>query len=165
MSKAKVRKSKFARNDPSMVLQKPGVNPLADEIREAVGAGPDDEVRITTPQFERPAGLPGPAAPPADMFAFVTEVPLMSPEALRKVGFGAWGAPEDGEGNEIRGQGILWLFPGEWYPHLPAGLKITTISFGEETFVPGKTDDDIRFGCLAYGVMGPEAFGEPHEKR
>lgn len=128
----------------------------AEELREAIGAGPDDEIHIMTPQFERPKGLPEPGAPPADMIAFVAEVPLMSPEALRKMGFGAWGSPEDAEGNELRGQGMLWLFPGEWYPSLPARLKITTISFGEETFIPGKTDDDIRFGCLSYGVMGPE---------
>jgi hypothetical protein len=125
-------------------------------IREAIGAGPDDEIHIMTPQFERPAGLPEPGAPPVDMVAFVAEVPRMSPEMLRKAGLGAWGCPEDAEGNEIHDQGMLWLLPGEWYPHLPAGLKITTISFEEETFVPGKTDDDIRFGCLAYGVMGPE---------
>ena len=47
----------------------------------------------------------------------------------------------------------LWLFPDEWYSAIPAGLPIININAASELFVPGVTDDDIRFGCLAYGVL------------
>jgi hypothetical protein len=44
------------------------------------------------------------------------------------------------------------LFPGEWYSLIPDGFKCTSL-YGEEcTFIKGKSDDDIRFGCIAYGV-------------
>ncbi len=48
---------------------------------------------------------------------------------------------------------VLWLFPAEWYEHIPKGLKIVDINGVVENFEPNKTDDDRRFGCLAYGFL------------
>lgn len=43
------------------------------------------------------------------------------------------------------------LFPGEWYNVIPEDFIVTDI-FGEENpFKKNVSDDDIRFGCLAYG--------------
>ena len=47
------------------------------------------------------------------------------------------------------------LFPCEWYDVIPTGYMVTDI-FGEaEPFIPGKTDDDKRFGCLSFGIRKP----------
>lgn len=142
---------------PEGVLKKKGENKLADKIREAVGAGPDEEVRVTTPQFERTKNMPIAAAPPAtrgDWDALRT----MDVTALKEMGLGVWNKPD------LEGK-VLMLFPGEWYPHIPKGFWIEDLNTpvesaspmrirpaGKEYFEPGKTDDDIRFGCLAFGV-------------
>ena len=46
----------------------------------------------------------------------------------------------------------IYLIPGEWYNSIPEGFQITTISGRIETFQKGITDNDTRFGCLAYGI-------------
>lgn len=78
-----------------------------------------------------------PAAPPKDFDALRS----MTKDQLQELGMREW----DEEG--------LMLFPGEWYDFIPAGYEIVTITYSKEKFKPGKTDDDIRFGCLSYGIM------------
>lgn len=70
----------------------------------------------------------------------------MSRQALKEVGLRAWDEP-DGHGR------VLMLLPGEWYQHIPRGYEIVDINGNAERFEPGVTDDDIRFGCLAYGIV------------
>lgn len=48
----------------------------------------------------------------------------------------------------------LWLFPFSFYEHIPAGFPIVFIDFEKGEFMPNVTDDDTRFGYLAFGVMG-----------
>ncbi len=38
----------------------------------------------------------------------------------------------------------MWLFPGEWYDHIPEGHEVTDINYETENFVKGETFDDIR---------------------
>jgi hypothetical protein len=46
----------------------------------------------------------------------------------------------------------ILLFPGEWFNIIPEGFLVTDL-FGEQyAFIKEKSDDDIRFGCLAYGI-------------
>lgn len=46
----------------------------------------------------------------------------------------------------------LWLIPLYLFPIIPIGLKVTCIN-GEEIVNDGHNlDDDIRFGCVAYGI-------------
>lgn len=47
------------------------------------------------------------------------------------------------------------LFPGEWYHCIPNGFMVTGLYGEEYPFEKNKTDDDIRFGCLAYGIRRP----------
>lgn len=47
----------------------------------------------------------------------------------------------------------LFLFPKEWYNYIPAGFKVIDICMNPELFIPGESDDDVRFGCLPYGVI------------
>lgn len=44
------------------------------------------------------------------------------------------------------------LFPAEWYKLIPDGFKCTSLWGEEKEFIKGKSDDDTRFGCLAYGI-------------
>lgn len=114
---------------------------VVSELRDAIGAGPEDMVRVATPQFERTPNMPDPSAPPADWGSLAEYGEV----ALREMGCGAWDDPDE------RGT-VLMLFPGEWYSSIPRGLSIEDINGNLETFEPGLTDDDIRFGCLAFGV-------------
>lgn len=44
------------------------------------------------------------------------------------------------------------LFPAEWYNIIPNGFIVTGLCGESYPFVKGKSDDDMRFGCLAYGI-------------
>jgi hypothetical protein len=44
------------------------------------------------------------------------------------------------------------LFPYEWYDIIPDGFMVTGLSGEQYPFEKGKSDDDKRFGCLAYGI-------------
>ena len=103
-----------------------------------------NRIRIIMPQFEREPGAPHPASPPEDWNALRE----MDAVALQELGCRQWNEPSDPGWDGY----VLFLFPGEWYYHIPAVFPITTISGDEKDFVPEETSDDIRFGCLAYGI-------------
>lgn len=131
-------------------------NPIAAAIRRAIGATDTECIGVVTPQFERGPGEPTPGPAPADFAAF--ESLRGCPETmLRSLGMGVWGRQERADGTEFGP--VLCLFPGEWYKHIPAGLEVVDINFQRDKFVPGETDNDIRFGCLAYGVLSAEGSG------
>lgn len=44
------------------------------------------------------------------------------------------------------------LIPGKWYDIIPDGFMVTGLHGEKYAFEKGKTDDDIRFGCLPYGI-------------
>lgn len=111
----------------------------------------DVKIQIITPQFERERGYREPGAPPEDWEALKS----MTKEALLEIGMRPWGAKKDADLKPIPGAPTLWLFPGEWYSAIPAGLPIVDICFVEKTFHPKFTDDDIRFGMLSFGIFGP----------
>lgn len=46
----------------------------------------------------------------------------------------------------------ILLFPSEWYDIIPDGFMVTGLYGEQYPFEKGKTDDDKRFGCLAYGI-------------
>jgi hypothetical protein len=107
-------------------------------------------IKITTPQFQRPAGEPGPALPlNAEAFDDLDE---MDPTALRELGLIQWNEPGK-LGGDMDVDDVLWLFPAEWYDHIPEGFDIVDINGFREKFVRGETDDDIRFGMLSYGIV------------
>jgi len=118
-------------------------HPIAHEIREMLGVGPYEEVSVLTPQFERPEGGKPPWTPKtAEEF---DKLPSMSEKALRFLCCKPWDDMDNGM--------VLWCYPGEWYESIPAGYEIVDIFNETESFVPGETDDDIRFGCLPYGFL------------
>ena len=46
----------------------------------------------------------------------------------------------------------LWLFPLYLVPIIPEGLEVTSISGNKYKYEKEKADNDIRFGCVAYGI-------------
>lgn len=46
----------------------------------------------------------------------------------------------------------LWLFPLWLVPIIPEGLEVTSISGNKYKYEKDKADNDIRFGCVAYGI-------------
>lgn len=46
----------------------------------------------------------------------------------------------------------LWLFPLYLVPIIPEGLEVTSISGNKYKYEKDKADNDIRFGCVAYGI-------------
>lgn len=142
--------------DSKKFVIQPGIDPIGDAIREAAGAAPEDVVVAVTPQHGRESWAPVPGAPPVDW----GNLRSMSRIALREMGCRPWNNPDDIEDDDYEddvqtfGAGnALMLFPSEWYDHVPVGFEIVDIFGKTEKFVPGETDDDIRFGCLSYGVL------------
>jgi hypothetical protein len=116
-------------------------NPLAKQIREALGVGDYEKVRVVTPQFERTDGKTIKYFPKTEAeFDALKKAPK---DILIDIGLKLW---DKGH----------WLYPGEWYDFIPEGYPITDINGVTEPFRKGKTDNDIRFGCLAYGFKRDE---------
>lgn len=114
-------------NDPNFVAK----------LAEAIGVKPGEPVRIMTPQFERTDGLT-PVVPETALFDKLREAPK---ETLKALGLQPWG--DYG----------LWLFPGEWFKHIPNGLDVKCIDGEESKWNASTHDNDTRFGALAYGIV------------
>jgi hypothetical protein len=110
---------------------------FAEKLAEAIGAKPGDSVEIVTPQFEREDGI-DPISNPQELFGKLRWLPK---KTLTAIGMRPWG--EHG----------LWLFPYQWYQHIPNGFQLTDIFGATEAFEAGVTDDDYRAGVLAYGIV------------
>lgn len=112
---------------------------FTEKFMDATGIKPGDSVRIRTPVFDRADGItPQPA--PRDFDA----LPGYPEAALVAMGCGRFDEPDE-EGM------VLWLFPKDWYDDIPDGHMVFDIMGREEPFEPGVTDDDTRYGFLAYG--------------
>jgi hypothetical protein len=100
-------------------------------------------ISILGPTFERRSSDSAVASPPATPEAWQD---LLSCDAiaLQELGMLAFG--------EVAG-GTLYLFSGEWFSAIPEGFEVVTINGTREWFDPDASSDDIRFGCLAYGLV------------
>lgn len=47
----------------------------------------------------------------------------------------------------------LFIFPGEWYNAIPNGFEVTTIILSKSVFDKNTFNNDVRFGCLSFGVI------------
>jgi hypothetical protein len=77
---------------------------------------------------------------------------MLSDKKLLQFGLRPWGRKHEHHDGTEYGP-MLWLFPGEWYEHIPEGFEVVTLRFQRERFTRRETDNDIRFGCLAYGIL------------
>lgn len=139
---------------PKGMLKTSRENDLAARIRQALGVSGDEPISVVTPQFKRPKNWPKPEQAPLTIHEF-SGLSSLSDEKLLKLGLGRWGRLFEHKDGTESGP-MLWLFPQEWYKYIPEGFEITSITFKKEKFEPGKTDDDIRFGCLSYGILKEE---------
>ena len=117
---------------------------FAKKFAAALGVDDLSECEFVTPQFHRTDGVI-PSAPPQSLEEWL-ELTTLPKERLRQKGLGIW----DDE------NGLHWLYPGKWYNYIPEGLPVISINGDVEIFHKGETDDDIRFGCLAYVFIQKE---------
>lgn len=106
-------------------------------------------VHFYGPQFHRAPTAPIPPAAPENLEGWDALRKLNMAE-LRAMGFGAWEDKPDAAGN------VLMLIPEEWHKGLPPGLELESISGKHKTVGVDYIDDDIRYGCLAYGIRAPK---------
>ena len=122
-------------------LKNAGENDLAAAIREAIGADPDEPVDVITPQFERQDGINVEWMPDDKMDIY--GLSDADDAELEELGLRRWNDDQ-------------WLFPVEWYDHIPDGTLIEDINGKVEEFERGVTDDDRRFGVLPFGIRNGE---------
>lgn len=67
----------------------------------------------------------------------------LTKEEAQKLRFGLWS--EEGENN-------IYLFPLWLVPIIPEGMEVTYISGRKEKYNKETADNDIRFGCVPYGI-------------
>ena len=115
---------------------------FAADLTKALGLKPGEKINIITPQFDRTDGRVITYQPntPEEYKALKG----MQPDNLKKIGCQVWDK-EDGKTH--------WLYPAEWYDHIPNGTEIVSIFGNVETFQHGETDNDMLFGALAYGFV------------
>jgi hypothetical protein len=75
----------------------------------------------------------------------------LTKDQLYHLGLQPWGK-EEVDGVETDKE--LWLFPLSFYDHIPAGFPIVFIDWEKGFFMPKVTDNDTRFGYLAFGILG-----------
>ena len=109
---------------------------------KALGIKPGDKINFIAPQFERVDGRAITYLPytPEEYKALKN----LEPTSLIKIGCQKW--------NEKEGK-IHWLYPHEWYDHIPNDTEVVSISGEVEKFKHGETDNDKRYGALAYGFI------------
>ncbi len=130
---------------PVLALDSPT---FAEDFAKAIGLQPGEKLEIITPQFNRIDGAQVPS-PDFMSVADFQALPTKDVATLKALGLGIWDSDENG---------THWLYPAEWYLRIPDGLEILSISGEVEVFKRGETDDDRRFGMLAFGFMqAPEA--------
>jgi len=107
-------------------------------FREAVKAKIYDEFNIQTPAFNRTDGRTVAKAPETlEEFFSLRKAPEY---VLEDLGLRQWASGH-------------WLYPAEWYDKIPEGLDLFSINGEEIRFERGVTDNDMRFGMLAYGFI------------
>ena len=124
------------------------------EVITEIADDNDGKISIVTPQFERQYDITIPFVP-HDKNELQGVIETAPKDVLKKMGVGIWSTwKEDDEETDYMSKGdIHYLFPVEWYDHIPEGFEIISLFGEKEKFEHGKTDDDIRYGCLPYGFI------------
>ena len=126
-----------------------------NELLDVVNLKKDDTINIMTPQFEREYKLTIDFKPENsdELKLLIKTCPA---DILLKIGLRKWTNYEEiknDKNNYLNKGEIHYLFPGEWYNLIPDGFEVTGIFGRKYLFKNGKTDDDIRFGCLSFGFV------------
>lgn len=76
------------------------------------------------------------------------EIPIINSDQTLKVDTGK----KDLQTMKLDIDEMVLLIPGEWYDIIPDGFLVTGLYGEQYPFKKGESDDDIRFGCLPYGI-------------
>lgn len=120
---------------------------LIDHLKKELKLKNGDTINIATPQFDRGYDIEIDFKPSTreEMDLIVNTA---SRDNLIKMGFGVWSE----KNNKVH-----YLFPHEWYDHIPDGYPLISVMDRKYNFKHGETDSDRRFGCLAYGFIRKES--------
>lgn len=113
-----------------------------DDLKKSLGLADGETLQIITPQFTRTDGRKIVYRPSTERE--YNALKLMEPDNLKDIGCQIW---------KHEGAKTHWLYPSEWYDSIPNGYPITFIDGETLPFECGETDDDIRFGALAFGFI------------
>lgn len=142
-----------------------------EELFKLMGFKKGDKIEVQGPAFKRLYEIEIKFIPKdkGELKALLETAPK---EVLTKMGCGIWDSYEAAKvdyqaGNITKKEFKKWnkgdihyLFPGEWINHIEYNTIVLCISGEKLRWVKGKMDDDIRFGCLAYGFMRNEKGGQ-----
>jgi len=138
----------ISKDDPRFVAVLDMADPdFGEKLVEALGLKRGDELEIVTPQFKRTDGKAITYIPKTE--TEYDAIRLLDRRGREALGMGYWGQVQEDAPDAKE----LWLFPHEWYSSIPAGLELVNICGGIEKFTPGETNDDMRFGLLAFGFV------------
>ena len=137
-------------------------NEGAKAIRKALGVGDYEQVRVLTPQFERTDGKVITWFPEC---AEDRDTLKPAPAAiLRDIGMQVWdstdsdtlGAEEKRNIAKHGFKGTLWLFPAEWFDHIPEGYPVISVFWEKRPHDRKPGCNDPRYGALFFGFIGPD---------
>lgn len=132
------------------------VNELISVLESDFGFKKGDKIQIASSQIDRKYDLEINFIPhdENELKALIESAPK---DILKKMGVDVWesydGAKKAKESTYLQPGEYHYLFPGEWYDYIPEGFEVINISGETERFKRGETDDDKRYGCLAYGFI------------
>lgn len=119
---------------------------FAEDFNAALGLTPGESVVFQGPQFHRTDGRKVETRPEVLRSPLFWQQLRTVPRSwLVRLGCQAW----DDETPP------LMLFPYEWYDFIPVGYELECIDGSIAPF-SDETDDDMRFGALAYGIRAAE---------
>ncbi len=83
------------------------------------------------------------------------EIPILNSDDTYNVNLGK----EDLQTENLQKDEWVLLFPGEWFDIIPEGFIVTGLYREEYPFKRKEADNDVRFGCLPYGIRKPIESG------
>lgn len=113
------------------------IEELPSVLAHELDCDPND-LEFTFPQFDRTNGRTVNWIPKTKKEFDILK--QMDEKTLKMLGLQKWTEEDE-----------LWLYPAEWYDSIPDGYEIVDINNVTENFKHGETDDDRRFGALAFG--------------
>ena len=131
-----------------------------EELIDTLGFKQGDTINIQTPHFHRDSPIE------INLIPYTKEelelvIQTASKENLKKMGIGIWDSYEqvmleEGKSPYLKEGEYHYLFPGEWFKHLPDGFIVIGLNGEQYPFDKTTSDDDIRYGCLSYGFIRKE---------
>jgi hypothetical protein len=115
--------------------------PKLNKSTNAIIQGRSDDIAGLSGRYISPERADCVINPPQVAFA---DLPNQTEEDLLAMGCTPWSNPDE-EGN------VVWLFPKEWYDHIPDRLPVYNLEGQKTRFLRGVTPRELRFSWLTFG--------------